>query len=63
MVLGSGSPPGFRIQGDPWSNASVCSLASRVRAGLPSPDDCSFSPGSAGHSPPADGSPLHPNGP
>lgn len=62
MVLNS-LEPGFRGQGDPRSNPSVCSLVSRLCAGLPSPDDRSFSPGSAGHSPAADGSPLHPNGP
>lgn len=41
----------------------VCSLVSRLCAGLPSPDDCGLSPGPAGHSPAADSSPLHPNGP
>ena len=41
----------------------VCALVSRLRAGLPSPDDCCLRPGSAGYSPAAHSSPVHPNGP
>lgn len=62
MVLNSRGA-GFRIQGDHGLTHPVCSLVARLCAGLPSPDDCSLGPRSAGHSPAADSSPLHPNGP